>query len=295
MMLFNHNRANHSLLLMPVRLGNERWPKNKVRILSCDTEGNLFTQLLGRSTYQRIKKEAEQMEASPVQYATVYWDSGKSSFTPLYVEIGEKEIWALERIMEHALRSAVIPDVLKKYPREIIKLGEIKHRGLLSEKTGGIHKSTAPTSSRVLERLPYYRKQDIEVSVPIYKAEYAFPLIILKLLTRVETTPPGQKPALVLDSDGDIVATNFSSEQISKAKRKLNSLEKKGVKGYIICLQRPEGVSIDILETTGLQRQALETVTRYFEEKGRGKQPLSAAVKTVMNKARERVKLDSAL
>jgi hypothetical protein len=291
-MIFKRNKANHSLLLMPVRLGKEKLPRNKVRILSCDTDGNLFTQLLGRSAYHRIKEEVGRTDMSSVPYATVYWDSGENSFTPLQVEIGEKELWALDRIMEHALRSAVIPDVLKKYPGEIIKLGELKYRELLLEKEGGIGKGVTLTTSKVLQRLPYYRKEDIEVSVPIYKSEYAFPLIILKVLTRKGSTPPDQRPALVLDNDGDIVATNFFSRQITAAKRKLTALEKKGAAGYLVCVQKSDGVSIEVMETTELQKEALENVTRRFEEKGDKKQPVSAPVRKVMDKARERVRVD---
>jgi hypothetical protein len=285
--MFSHNQPNHTLLLMPVKLDNERWPKNKVRILSCDAEGNLFTQMLARSTYQRIKKEAGQMDGSGVPYATVYWDTGAGKFTPLYIEIGEKESWALDRIMEHALKRAVIPDILRKYPGEIIKLGELKYKQKLYEKADRTLK-VQRTSSRVLERLPYYRDDDIEISVPIYKAEYVFPLIVLKELPEAENTPPGQKPALVLDSEGDIIITNFPAEQVSKAKRKLQSLEKEGIKGYLICLKKLGGVSFDILETTQLQRRALDTITRFFEETGKGRHPLSPTVRKVLTKVRER-------
>ncbi len=290
-MMFKRNRANHSLLLMPVKLGKESWPKNKVRILSCDTDGNLFTQLLGRSTYQRIRKAVEQTDDSPANYATVYLDKGEDKYSPFYVEIGENEIYALERITEHALRSSIIPDVLKKYPKEIIKLGETKYREMLEEKAAAASRDIFTAPSKPLQRLPYYREEDMEVSVPIYKAEYAFPLIILKLLPGIESTPPGQRPALVLDNDGDIVLTNLFLEPITRTKRKLTAMKKKGTTGHLVCLQSPEGISIEVIETSDAQNRALDTVIRYFEENGKGK-PLSATVKKVMHKAREKVHSD---
>ncbi|MFC1939364.1 hypothetical protein ACFLXO_01605 [Chloroflexota bacterium] len=274
---------------MPVRLGNERWPKNKVRILSCDAEGHLFTQLVGRSVYQRIKTETQQMEVSQSNYATIYWDNGASRLTPLLVETGSNEAWALERILEHALRSAIIPDVLTRYPKEIIKLGEVKHQKLSGEKTGETRKTTPTAAFKVLGRLPYYRKHDIEVSIPIYKAEYAFPLIILKVLPQAKNVPPGQQCFLVLDSDGDLGMTNLPLEKINKAKRRLNNLLRNGKEGYLVCLRGLRGVSVEVMEISGLQRQALEAVTRYFEETGKGKQPLSDAVRKVLDKARETV------
>jgi len=289
MPLFRQNRPNHSLLLMPVRLGNERWPKNKVRLLSCDAEGNLFTQLLGRSTYQRIRKETQYMEVSQNNYATIYWDTGASRPVPLVVKIEENESWALNRILEHALKDATIPDVLRRYPEEIINLGKSKRKELLIEKTRENYKTTSSTSSKVLNRLPYYRKQDVEVSIPIYKVEYAFPLIILKQLPPAKNTPPSQQRLLVLDSDGDLTVTTLPSELINKAERKRISLQRRGKESYLICLRKPKGTSVDIMEISELQRLALETVTQYFEKTGGGKQPLSGAIRTVLNKARKTV------
>jgi len=289
MPLFHQNRPNHSLLLMPVRLGNERWPKNKVRLLSCDAEGNLFTQLLGKSTYNRITEETQQMEASQNDFATIYWDNGTNRPTPLVVKIGENEAWALNHILEHALRDAIIPDVLRTYPGEIIKLGEIKHKDLLIEKTRETPKATSAPSSKVLNRLPYYRKNDTEVSFPIYKVEYAFPLIILKGLPPVKNTPPSQHRLLVLDSDGDLIVTTLSSELIDKAEKKRIRLQRRGKESYLICLQKPKGISVDIMEISGLQKLALENITQYFEETNGGKQPLSGAIRTILNKVRKTV------
>jgi len=289
MPLFRQNRPNHSLLLMPVRLGNERWPKNKVRLLSCDAEGNLFTQLVGRSTYQRIRKETQYMEVSQNNYATIYWDTGASRPVPLVVKIEENESWALNRILEHALKDATIPDVLRRYPEEIINLGKSKRKELLIEKTRENYKTTSSTSSKVLNRLPYYRKQDVEVSIPIYKLDYAFPLIILKQLPPAKDTPSSQQRLLVLDSDGDLTVTTLPSELINKAEKNRISLQRRSKEGYLICLRRPEGIFVDIMEINELQRLALEAVTQYFEETGGGKQPLSGAIRTVLNKARKTV------
>jgi len=289
MPLFHQNKPNHSLLLMPVRLGNERWPKNKVRLLSCDAEGNLFTQLVGRSTYQRIRKETQYMEVSQNNYATIYWDTGASRPMPLVVKIEENESWALNRILEHALRNTTIPDVLRRYPEEIIKLGDSKRRELLREKTRATHKTTSSTSSKVLNRLPYYRKDDVEVSIPIYKVEYAFPLIILKQLPPAKNTPSNQQKLLVLDSDGDLIVTTLPLELIDKAERKRIRLQRRGKEGYLICLQKPKGISVDIMEISELQRLALENVTRYFEETSGGKQPLSGAIRTILSKVRKTV------
>jgi hypothetical protein len=227
------------------------------------------------------------MEASKSNYATIYRDTGGSNFEPLLVEIGSKEAWALERILENALTRAVMPAVLARYPKEIINSGESKRQGLLVAKAREAQRTFSAASSKVLDRLPYYRKRDMELSIPIYKVEYAFPLIVLQQLPKAKDTPPGQRRVLTLDSDGDLGVTALSSRQFSKAKDKLKGLLIRGKSGYPICLRKPEGVAVDIIEVTELQRQALETVTRYFEETGQGKQSLPNTVKRVLHRARE--------
>ena len=94
---------------------------------------------------------------------------------------------------------------------------------------------------------------------------------------------------MALDNDGDIVVTILPLEQISKAERKLNSLRLEGKQGCLVCLRKPGGVSLDVIEVSELQKRALETVTRYFKETGKGKQTLSVTVKKVLNKVKETV------
>lgn len=271
---------------MPVRLGKERLPRQKVRILSCDAEGNLFTQLIGRAVCNRIYKEAQLMEISQNNYATVYWDTRESSPEPIIVEIGTPEAWALKRILDHALNRALVPDVLKRYPKKIIELGEVKHQELLLGKTGATRKAASKASSKVLNRLPYYRNQDMEISIPIYKARYAFPLIILKRLPPDTTTLPGQQHMLVLDNDGDLAVTILPLKQTEKAERKLNNLQKQGKEGRLICLRKGDGIYVDVMEISGLQKQALETMTQYFDETGKNKRSIPITIKKVLDKAR---------
>ena len=98
-----------------------------------------------------------------------------------------------------------------------------------------------------------------------------------------------QRRLLLLDSEGDIAVITLPVEQIHKAERKLNNLHKRGKEGYLICLRKPDGVSIDVMEINDLQRQALDNLTKYFEKTSLGKEPLSDTIKQVLTKARETV------
>jgi hypothetical protein len=206
---------------------------------------------------------------------------------PVFVAIGDRESWALERLLEHAFRSAIVPDVLIGPVREIIRLGESKHRELATEKAKDAQKTTFPTSSKMLDILPYDGGSDVELSIPLYKAEYAFPLIILKRLTQGQHRTPGRQPLLILDSDGDIAAISLPAEQVNKAEIKLDALRRTGKEGSLICLEKPDGISIDIMEISDVQKQALEIVPQHCEEGGTARQPLSDAVNNVLNKVKE--------
>jgi len=219
---------------MPVRLRGERWPKNKVQILSCDANGNLFTQSIGRSVYRRIMAEAQRREDSKNNYAAIYWESDINKFTPIFIEIGEREKWALDRVLEHAFKNAVIPGVLVKPLQEIIKLGDSKYQEMTSGTKNMADKTTLPTSSRVLNRLSYSGKNDIEVSMPIYKAEYTYPLIILKRLDEQKYHKSGKQLVLILDSDGDLGTITLPKDQIIRAERKISTLHLYGKDGLIV-------------------------------------------------------------
>ncbi|MFC1914293.1 hypothetical protein ACFLXF_03370 [Chloroflexota bacterium] len=256
--------------------------------MSCDTEGRLFTQLIGRSVYDRIRRETRQMEMSQRNFATVYMDTGSNRFMPLFVQTGVKEAWALDRILEHALKRNVVPDVLKVYSKGIIKLGEIEYKGLSAGKTGVTGKTTSESSSRVLNRLSYYEKQDIEVSVPIYKADYSYPLIVLKQLPKSKNTMSDRQNTLILDSAGDIGIVDLPLGQFKKAERRLKNLNRKGKDSCLICLRKTGAISIDVLEISESQRQALDTLTQLFEETRQGQRPLSTAVRNVIYQAKEK-------
>ena len=143
---------------------------------------------------------------------------------------------------------------------------------------------------RVLDRLPYYLESDIEFSMPIYKAEYSYPLIILKRLLPDEHTPHNVQRLLILDSDGDLAIIKVPSQLMNKvAKGFKEHNTKKGTNECLVISKYPEGLAIDYMAISQLQRKALDTITRYFEETGYGKQPVSAAVKTVLARARDKV------
>ena len=288
--IFRRNHPDNVLFLMPVRLAGEKLPKGKVKMLYCDAAGRVYASIINRSVYKLARDNAERMERSHKYYATVGLETSPGKFIPAAVEIGTREIWALERILEHALRNGRLPDILKKYLKPIIQLGEANREAVLSEhrkRRRPVHPEATPP---VLNRLPYYSENDIEISMPIYKAEYKYPLIVMKRLLANEHTPHSVQKLLILDSDGDLAVVEVPSQLMDKVKEKIKEPNKRNSTSKCVIISKyPEGLSVDYMVISQLQRKALDTITRYFEETGEGKQPISSATKTVLTKARDRM------
>jgi hypothetical protein len=94
----------------------------------------------------------------------------------------------------------------------------------------------------------------------------------------------------VLDNDGDLGVIKIPAALVNKMERNLRELRKgKGSDFCTIISQDERGMAIDYISLSRQQRTALDTIMRYFEETGSGKQPISLAAKAVLSKARDRL------
>jgi len=288
MRLFHSYHPNDVLYLMPVRMKNEQLPKGKIRMLYCDAEGKVHASLIERSIYDLAKSHARKMERLHKSYAILGLEISSGNPVPLAVEVGTEELWALDHILEHALRKGSLPDVLKKYPKQIIKLSETKRKELVAQHEQRVPRTYSEATPKVLYRLPYYSEDDIEVSVPIYKAEHRYPLIVLKRLSPNEHTSPDMQRLLILDSDGDLAIIRVPLELMDRAEKGLEKWKTTNDQdGYIICSRHQQGFSMSYLAISELQRNALDKITKHFEETGYGKQPVSTPAQAVLAKARD--------
>ncbi|MFC1994995.1 leucine-rich repeat domain-containing protein [Chloroflexota bacterium] len=185
------------------------------------------------------------------------------------------------------LNNGRLPDILKRYPKPIIIRGAANREVILSENRRIRRRSHTEATPRVLNRLPYYSEDDIELSVPIYKAEYSYPLIILEWLASAKSAPHNSQRLLILDSDGDLAVVKVPYQLMDDVEKEIKEHNKK--KNRNICMiisKHPEGLAMDYIELSQLQRKALDTITRYFKETGDVKQPISAVVRTVLARAK---------
>ena len=288
--VFRSKNPNDVLFLMPVRFGSEKLPRRKVRMLYCDAAGKIYAPLISRSVYEHARDTAQRMEQSRKPYATLGLEISPGNYAPAAVEIGPKEVWALERILEHALQKGRLPDILKKYLKPIIMLGAVNREAVLSEHKKRRRRVPIDITPHVLNRLPYYPERGIELSMPIYKAEYSYPLIVLRRILPNRSTSRSPQRLLILDSDGDLAIIKVPYKLIENTEKGLTAQERKNQRNVCaVILKQPEGMSIDYIPVSQLQRKALDTITRYFEVNRTGKQPISAAVKAVLTRAKDKV------
>ena len=287
--IFRRNHTNDVLFLMPVRLAGEKLPKSKIRMLYCNAAGKVYASIMNRSVYELAQGNVKRMEHSHKPFATLGLEISPGKFVPTAVEIGTKEVWALEHVLDHALKNGRIPDILKKYLKPIIQMGEASREAALSECKKRRRRIYPAATPRVLDRLPYYPEHDIEFSMPLYKAEYSYPLIVLKHLLLDKNTPYSTQRLLILDSDGDLAIVKISYQLMDKVEKGLKGHNQKNDRNVCAILSKyPDGLDVDYMVISQLQRKALDTITRYFEGTGYRKQSISAVAKTVLARAKDR-------
>jgi len=286
MKLFRRYHPNDVLYLTPVRLENEQLPKDKIRMLFYDAEGEVHASLVENSVYELAKKHIRKMKRGHRNYATLGLEVSQGKSVPLVVEISAEELWALERIQVHALEKRRLPDILKKYLKQIIKIGEARRQDLVVQHETPARRARSEAKPRVLERLSYYSEDDTEISVPIYKAEHRYPLIVLKQLNG--QAPQGMQRVLILDSDGDLAVIRIPAELIGKAQKDIERWQRKsGQYGCIICSRGPQGFKVSYMAISKLQRTALDRIIKSLEETGFGKKPVSTAAQEILVKAKD--------
>ena len=288
MKLFRSNSPNDVIFLEPVRKTGEKLPKGKMRMLCCDAEGKVYAAIINTTVYKLAMDSVAKMESSNKDYATLGLEIGPGNFLPLVVEIGPKEVWVLEHILSHARRSGVIPDILKKELRQIIKIGEAERKLKMAEKRKNVLTVTPVATPGVLNRLPYYPERDIEFSMPIYKASHSYPLVVLNWLPSDEQSTHDAQRLLILDSDGDLAVIKVPLKLMAESEKRLEEwAAKTDMHACIIIGRGAKGLDINYLMISQAQKKALDTMARRFEETGSGEQPVTAAAKKVLIQARD--------
>ena len=287
--IFVRNRPNHVLFLMPVRFVNEKLPKGKTRMLHCDASGKVYASVIDEFVYELARDSAEKMERSRKSFAIIGLETSPANFMPVPVEIDATEAWSLELVLDHALKNSKLPYILTKCIKPIIIRGEASCEAVLSENEMGPPQAHTETTPQVLNRVSYYSEHDIEFSVPIYKAAYSYPLVVLKRLPAAENGPHSSERLLILDSDGDLAVVTVPYQLTDTSTGEVREHNKKSMNECMIISKHQEGLATHHMAISQEQRKALDTIRIDFEENRYGKQPISAAAKAVLARAKYRM------
>ena len=259
-------------------------------MLYCDVSGKVYSSIMSRRIYERARENVTGIKRRRLSFATVGLETTPGQFVPAIVEVSQKEVWALERILEHALKNGKLPDILKKQLKTIIRRKGAEREALLNEHKKRRHQTKPEPTPRVLERLPNYPEEDMEVSMPIYKAEYSYPLIVLKILVSDTRTSLKTRKLLILDSDGDMAVIEVPTRLVRSLEMELAGLgERKRGNTCTLISKNQNGYTAGFMSVSRAQKKSLDTLTRYFEETGGSKERVSLAVRSVITRAKDRV------
>lgn len=289
MAFFLHIRSKPKevIFLSPVKAENELLPRSKVRILYSDAKGNINSTVIEQSVYKIARNSVKELERKHKYCAILAMEIIPGNYVPFAVEITAEQASALDAIFENALKRRIIPDILKRYPKKIIKLGKNELKEFRKQYEKSRIKATSEEMPELLKRVADYPEEGIDVAVPIYKAKYRYPLIILKQLLPNDQTQPDMRRSLILDSDGDLAIIQVPVEIVDEALRKFRKWKRESESdGALIYLREDDSLIISYMEINSIQRRALYMITKYFEETGHGKRPVSMDVQTVLTKAK---------
>ena len=287
MALFSKNKSKDVIFLIPVNTPDEKLPRGKMRMLYCDAMGRVYTTLLDNGVYKLIIEDIEKFEENNRCYATVGLEISPGTFAPVVVEISSDESWTLSHALQHALKSGVIPEVLLKNITHIIKQGNTHNRQNGSNGNGN-NRTERSVMPGILDRLPYYLERDMEISMPVYKAEHPYPLIILKSYSSGRSSSGNGQKLLVLDSDGDLAIIKIPFKLLDKAEKRLHLwMEMNNRDACLVIYNEGQQYIIDFLVINPPQRKALDVMVREYEETGSGRGSLTVAAQRVVSRAQE--------
>lgn len=287
MMLFPRRYHNDLIYLTPIQIANEQLPQDKVRMLYCDSKGNILSAIIENAAYERAKEKTDELRRANKNYAILDIETTPGTLVPLAVTISPEQVSALNLVLEHAITRGAIPDVLKRYSKEIIGIGGLQREELKRRHEQARNHISSGKIPEALQKLTYFPGDYMQVVAPLYKAEYRYPLVILKHLIPDKDTPQNIRRLLTIDGEGDLVIIGIQQEMIDNAEEILKEWKRANKSdGCIIIFQDQGGLSMSYMEINELQRNALESVVQKFEEARYSQDSMNSDVITVVSRAK---------
>jgi hypothetical protein len=121
------------IYICPVQYEHEQLREGQVRVLFCDYEGNLTTDIVKTSSSEFVQDSVTQLGQADKAGAVLSMEVAPGQSATFAVEISREQAEALAQITQFAFKTGAtgtIPDYLRKYPEQIIKLGESRRKEL---------------------------------------------------------------------------------------------------------------------------------------------------------------------
>ena len=291
MVMFNplkRNGLNRLIFLLPIRIGDEILPEDKVRMLCCTAKADLATTLIARSTFEIIKSFIRELERGNKKYAILGIEVYPKDYVPVPVYIDSEHLMALENIAEHALNRKVMPWVLKKYVKHIIALGDIKSKDIIENYILSEHIDSNLSSHELLSGIESPHDKNLaDTPIPIYKAQHHLPAVILKKLEATEHNENELQRVLILDSDGDLAISKVPIHSLESEEKEFDTIRSKGnFFGCITYAREKERYIFNHVILNGLQQKSLETILQQYEKTGSGERPIPLYAQEVLSRAK---------
>jgi hypothetical protein len=278
---------NDVLFLQPVVPAGEKARRGKVRMLYCDAAGRVYTSRESGAVYELAKEMAKRMARNHKPFAVIGLETVPGRLLPVLVEINDKESHALERISEHAASRGRLPYPLKKYLRPVLTPVGVAFEAVVPTRRKHRRAMQIEVTSRALEKLPGYPEHEIRISLPIYKAAYRYPLVVLTVLPADETTLPGTVRLLALDGELDLVVVRVPGKLSSGIGNKPDSADDSPREVAVLRPGERAGLDVNRLTVTRHQHQSLRTLVNFYAATGSSRQTVSRTAEAVIERARE--------
>ena len=133
MVQLNRQDREARIYICGVEPEDELLTEDQTMFLFCDAKANITTDIIDKSIEEDARHCVEQFNHQGKIAAVLYVEIIPGQCATFAVEIDGKLVRALAQIHSLALETGAIHDDLKKYPAQIIKLGESKRKELQKE------------------------------------------------------------------------------------------------------------------------------------------------------------------
>jgi hypothetical protein len=284
--LFARYNALDRIIVCTVGSEHEQLPAERTQVLCCDSKGNLSTAIYEISVLEIAQNAVTQLLLGGKWAATLSMEIAPGQSATFAVEVSAEEAEALGQVEQSAFEVGVIPDYLKKYTAQIIKLGESRRKELREEYEQRSRLLVLATPELV-EHWANSSDGFIHIEVPSNKSDIAEPAIVVRRLPANEQTRPDMQRVLMLDYEGTLAIVRIPIEAIDDAEREFQQWRNENnAFGVIVLRTTEDGLMMGPMEIRESQKKALGIVERHWEETGCSMRDMPTDVQAILVKAR---------